>query len=110
MPEPRINSGAAVQLSLTRRGRTMSIIRPDFFKVLPADLVRFGGDGAAFLALVRYAASIDGTDRITVDGVLWWRASHSDIGASLGGLSHDRVQRLASKLQAADKLLIYSPK
>lgn len=78
----------------------MTALRAEFLKVLPADIGRVGALGAAILALVRYvtAVSEDGASRLLIDGSVWWRASHSEIGRSLGGVTHDSVRRELGKL------------
>lgn len=84
---------------------------PDFLKVLPADIGRFGALGAAILALVRYVTGLPGetNSRKTVDGEMWWRASHDDIGQSLGGVHRDSIRRALVKLQSAGELLARTP-
>lgn len=84
---------------------------PDFLKVLPADIGRVGVLGAAILALVRYVTGLPGetNGRKTVDGEMWWRASHDDIGQSLGGVHRDSIRRALLKLQAAGELLARTP-
>jgi hypothetical protein len=65
-----------------------------FLEVTPDDIGKYGADAACLLALVRYMA---------VDG--WWRATHVEIGAYLGGISHDKIRRVVARLEASSKLL-----
>jgi hypothetical protein len=85
----------------------MSVIRPDFLKVLPADIAAVGGDAACVLALVRYATQVpdERNDRLVIEGAVWWRASYAEIGESLGGLGRYTVGRSVSKLVTAGQLL-----
>ncbi|WP_460359036.1 hypothetical protein [Mycobacterium sp. ZZG] len=84
---------------------------PDFLMVLPADIGRVGVLGATILALVRYVTTLPGetNGRKMVDGEMWWRASHDDIGQSLGGLHRDSIRRAVLKLQGAGELLARAP-
>ena len=87
-------------------------MNPEFLKVLPADIARVGGDAAAVLALVRYATEFDDGrhGRQTIDGRVWWRVSHPTIGDALGGINHDRVCRIISKLESAGEIMVFDPK
>lgn len=78
-----------------------------FLKVLPADVGRVGALGACVLALVRYITALPGetNDRKMVDGEIWWRASHDDIGQGLGGVQRKPVGRALIKLKHTGKLL-----
>jgi hypothetical protein len=60
---------------------------PEFLKVQPADVGRVGALGAVILAAVRYMTGLPGeaNGRRVVDGETWWRASHADIAAAVGG-------------------------
>jgi hypothetical protein len=85
----------------------MSVILPDFLKVLPADF-QYGYDGACVLALVRYVTALKGENngRKVIEDAMWWHASHADIAASLDGqFSHDSIRRTVSKLESAGALL-----
>lgn len=84
---------------------------PDFLMVKPSDIGRVGVLGAAILALVRYATGLPGetNDRKKVDGEMWWRASHDDIGQSLGGVHRDSIRRALAKLQGEGALLARTP-
>lgn len=84
-------------------------LQPEFLKISPAEIARVGANGAVLLALIRFATAIEnGHDRIVIDGHVWWRASHPEIGASLG-LSHDAVRRLVSKLEATGEVVTCVP-
>jgi len=80
---------------------------PDFLRVLPADIGRVRYDGAAILALVRYVTELPGetNGRKMVDGAMWWRATHDDIGEALGGVHSDSVRRTLLKLSDKGELL-----
>jgi hypothetical protein len=92
------------------RGSQMTEVKAEFQRVLTADIPRVGAMGACILALVRYVTSLPGeaNGRRMVDGAMWWRATHADIGQSLGGVSHDTVRRELLKLHAAGELLSFS--
>jgi hypothetical protein len=89
----------------------MTVVRPDFLKVLPDDVARVGLDGAVLLALVRYATALSSecNGRMVIDDAVWWHTSHNDIGKSLGGVSHDIIRRLVSKLESVGALRICVP-
>jgi hypothetical protein len=85
----------------------MTAVRPEFLRVLPDDIARVGALGACILALVRYVTSLtsETNGRKMSDGSMWWRASHTDIGQSLGGVSRYTIRREIEKLQTAGDLL-----
>ena len=85
----------------------MSAIRPEFLKVSPDDIARVGALGACVLALVRYVTALPGefNGRLLIDGAMWWRASHENIGESLGGVHRLSVRRALGELQAAGEVL-----
>ncbi len=85
----------------------MSVVTPQFLRVSPDDIARVGPVGACILALVRYVTSLPGESngRRMADGSMWWRASHADMGRSLGGLPHDTVRRTLVKLKKSGDLL-----
>ncbi|WP_018599659.1 hypothetical protein [Mycobacterium sp. 155] len=89
----------------------MSVVRPEFLRVMPADIGRVGFDGAAILALVRYVTGLPGetNGRKTVDGEIWWRATRDDIGEALGGVHHKSVGRVLRNLKDAGELLAMTP-
>jgi hypothetical protein len=88
----------------------LNAIRPDFLMVRTADMERYGRDEAALLAAVRYANRLaNGTDRLTIDGVVWWRATYAEIGASLGNASGEAVRRWVQKLETCGELLSLLP-
>ena len=76
----------------------MAAINPEFLIVVPADVRRVGADAACVLALVRLSTRQPGHERHDIDGELWWRASHSEIGEPLG-LNHDKIRKLLLKLE-----------
>ena len=85
---------------------TVTTIRADFLMVRPTDIGHVGALGAAILALIRYATSrTDETNgRMILDGTIWWRASHPEIGRGVGGVTHDSVRREVRKLCRAGLL------
>jgi hypothetical protein len=74
-------------------------IRPEFLMVSPAAYGRLGGDAVA-LALIRYATSPRGSGhgRVVIDGETWWRASYTEIGDALGGVSRYTVRKIILRL------------
>lgn len=81
---------------------------PPFLKVLPADIGRVDALGACILALVRYVTGLPGetNGRRMVDGEMFWRASHDDIGQALGGaVSRRTVSAAVRKLRDNGDLL-----
>lgn len=82
------------------------VIQPEFLKVLPADVARVGVLGALTIALVRYATALpsEKNGRILIDGLMWWRASHAEIGEALGALPGDTARRAVGKLCTAGEL------
>jgi hypothetical protein len=89
----------------------MGVVRPEFLKVLPDDVGRVGLDGAAVLAVIRYATalSVEVNGRMMIDDAVWWRTSHAEIGQSLGGVSHDTIRRIVSKLESVGELKVCVP-
>jgi hypothetical protein len=84
----------------------VSVIRPQFLQVLTDDIARVGESAACVLALVRYVTALDDehNGRVLIDGEVWWRASHTDIGDALGGVGHDRVRGVLRRLSAGGAL------
>lgn len=80
---------------------------PEYLIVRPADIGRVGVLGAAILALVRFVTDLPGeaNGRRLVDGAMWWRATHADIGQALGGVHRDSVRRTLIRLCEAGELL-----
>lgn len=78
----------------------VSVLRPEFLKVLPAEAEQVGLVGAAILALIRYATALpnEHNGRMLIADQCWWRASHAEIGRALGGVTHDSVRRALTKL------------
>lgn len=85
----------------------MTAVNLEFLKVLPADIPRVGFAGACILALVRYVTSLPGeaNGRRMIDGSMWWRASHADVGESLCGVDRQAIRREMSKLHKSGDLL-----
>jgi hypothetical protein len=84
---------------------------PEFLMVRTEDAGRVGALGAYILALVRYVTTLPGetNGRRIVDGEMWWRASHDDIGQALGGgVSRRTVSSTVRKLQDTGDLLAIS--
>lgn len=78
----------------------------DFIKVVPAEVLRLGVDGAYLLAAVRWVTDIDDEKhgRVRIGDTIWWQASHAGIGAFVGIESHDKVRRIIDRLTAAGEL------
>ena len=87
-------------------GTTVTPLRADFLMVRPVDIGHVGALGAAILALIRYATSRsdEANGRLILDGTIWWRASHPELGRGVGGVSHDSVRREVGKLCRAGLL------
>ncbi|MEO3757300.1 hypothetical protein ABGB19_03285 [Mycobacterium sp. B14F4] len=89
---------------------TMSVAYVEFLMVLPADVGRVGPAGAVILALVRFVTAAEAYgDRLLIDGQVWWRASHAEIGKSLGGVDRYSVQRAIKRLEETGELLSLLP-
>lgn len=90
----------------------MSAIRPDFFKIIPDEIARYGINSAYLLALVRFATNVkdERNGRVLIDGEIWWRASQADIVESLvGSMDRYAVMRTVRKLEKAGMLLSCFP-
>ncbi|WP_280827254.1 hypothetical protein [Mycobacterium sp. OTB74] len=91
----------------------MSVIRPQFLQVLLDDIARVGESAACVLALLRYVTDVDDEYNGRIrddDGVMWWRASYTDIAASLGdSAKRYSVRRTLEKLESADEVKSWHP-
>src|ERR1700733_5464402 len=87
------------------------MIRPEFLKVLRADVDRVGLEGAHLLALIRYVTELRGerNGRIEIDGEMCWQASYGDIADGLGGTNSHKVGRLIRTLQGKCELIATAP-
>jgi hypothetical protein len=84
---PRFQLSSRELRSEVTGGVVMSAIRPEFLKVLRADVERVGLEGAHVLALIRYVTDLPGerNGRVTIGGDKWWQASYADIADALVG-------------------------
>jgi hypothetical protein len=84
-------------------------ITPEFNKSIPAEVRMYGANAALVLALVRYATALasEHNGRLLIDGEMWWRGSHTEIGEATG-LTVDQVQRAVHKLESAGALPLLS--
>jgi hypothetical protein len=80
-----------------------AMIQPEFNKSVPAEVRLYGANAQLVLALVRFATALDGehNGRLLIDGEMWWRGSHTEIGEATG-LTVDQVRGAVHKLEAAD--------
>jgi len=62
----------------------MSATRPEFIRVVPGEVERYGANAALVLAHIRFRCESDGPGRVIVDGVRHWRVSYAGLGSEVG--------------------------
>jgi hypothetical protein len=83
-------------------------MRPEFIRVLPAEVEQYGAQGAILLAHIRFRNESDGPGRTTVEGVRWWRVSLAQL-AQETGLSGKGVRTALSALGDAVAAKHFTP-
>lgn len=59
-------------------------MRPSFIQVIPAEVERYGAQGAVLLAHIRFRCGSDGPGRLTVEGLRWWRVPLAQLAHETG--------------------------
>lgn len=59
-------------------------MRPLFIQVIPAEVERYGANGAILLAHIRFRCGSDGPGRLTVEGLRWWRVPLAQLAHETG--------------------------